>query len=128
MAAADFIVDVHHHFMPPLLFDRLANLAGGKRIVTNEISLTLHPSRKDLESHIRCMDEAGITVSILTDQIQVMDLRLTVQRSTAQTPALTGLEALRQLQKQGVISAALVQRAQTEGEAMVQQLQQGGVP
>ena len=29
MAAADFIVDVHHHFMPPLLFDRLANLAGG---------------------------------------------------------------------------------------------------
>ena len=72
MAATEFIVDVHHHFMPPLLFDRLANQAGGKRIVTNEISLTLHPSRKDLESHIRCMDEAGITVSILTDQIQVM--------------------------------------------------------
>jgi len=72
MAAAEFIVDVHHHFMPPLLFDRLANLAGGKRIVTNEISLTLHPSRKDLDVHLRCMDEAGITVSILTDQVQVM--------------------------------------------------------
>ena len=32
----------------------------------NEISLTLHPSRKDLEARIQCMDEAGITVSILT--------------------------------------------------------------
>jgi len=70
--AAELIVDVHHHFMPPTVFDRLAQQAGGKRIVTNEISLTLHPSRKDLEAHIQCMDEAGITVSILTDQVQVM--------------------------------------------------------
>ncbi len=75
-------------------------------------------------------DYARVTtpVAIFTDQIQVMDLRLTVQRSTAQTPALTGSEALRQFQKQGVISAALVQRAQAEGEALVQQLQQGSVP
>jgi predicted TIM-barrel fold metal-dependent hydrolase len=72
MAAAEYIVDVHHHFMPPPLFDRLAAQAGGKRIVTNEISLTLHPSRKDLDAHMRCMDEAGITVSILTDQVQVL--------------------------------------------------------
>src|SRR5580765_9124160 len=72
MAAAEFIVDVHHHYMPAKLFDRLAAQAGGKRIVTNEISLTLHPSRKDLEAHIAAMDEAGITVSILTDQVQVM--------------------------------------------------------
>jgi len=72
MAAAELIVDVHHHYMPEMLFDRLAKMAGGKRIVTNEISLTLHPSRKDLEAHIQCMDEAGITVSILTDQVQVM--------------------------------------------------------
>ena len=72
MAAAELIVDVHHHFMPPMLFDRLAKQSGGKRIVTNEISLTLHPSRKDLGAHIQCMDEAGITVSILTDQVQVM--------------------------------------------------------
>ncbi|MGH7855026.1 MAG: hypothetical protein ACREP3_16375, partial [Candidatus Binatia bacterium] len=72
MAAGELIVDVHHHFMPPVLFDRLAAQAGGKRIVTNEISLTLHPSRKDLASHIQCMDEAGINVSILTDQDQVM--------------------------------------------------------
>jgi predicted TIM-barrel fold metal-dependent hydrolase len=34
--------------------------------------LTLHPSRKDLDAHIQTMDEAGISVSILTDQVQVM--------------------------------------------------------
>jgi predicted TIM-barrel fold metal-dependent hydrolase len=72
MTSAELIVDVHHHYMPALLFDRLAAQAGGKRIVTNEISLTLHPSRKDLESHIETMDEAGVTVAILTDQVQVM--------------------------------------------------------
>ena len=72
MASAELIVDVHHHYMPAVLFDRLAAQAGGHRIVTNEISLTLHPSRKDLEAHIKTMDEAGVTVSILTDQVQVM--------------------------------------------------------
>ena len=72
MAQAELIVDVHHHYMPAALFDRLAAQAGGKRIVTKEISLTLHPSRKDLAAHIGTMDEAGVTVSILTDQVQVM--------------------------------------------------------
>jgi predicted TIM-barrel fold metal-dependent hydrolase len=72
MASAELIVDVHHHYMPAALFDRLAAQAGGRRIVTKEISLTLHPSRKDLEAHLRVMDEAGVTVSILTDQVQVM--------------------------------------------------------
>jgi predicted TIM-barrel fold metal-dependent hydrolase len=72
MATAEMIVDVHHHYMPAVLFDRLAAQAGGKRIVTKEISLTLHPSRKDLAAHIQSMDEAGVTVSILTDQVQVM--------------------------------------------------------
>ena len=72
MASAEFIVDVHHHYMPATLFDRLAAQAGGRRIVTNEISLTLHPSRKDLEAHLNVMDEAGVTVSILTDQVQVL--------------------------------------------------------
>ena len=72
MASAELIVDVHHHYMPAQLFDRLAAQAGGKRIVTKEISLTLHPSRKDLDAHIKAMDEAGVTVSILTDQVQVM--------------------------------------------------------
>ena len=72
MAQGELIVDVHHHYMPAVLFDRLAAQAGGKRIVTKEISLTLHPSRKDLDSHIQTMDEAGVTVSILTVQVQVM--------------------------------------------------------
>lgn len=72
MASAEFIVDVHHHYMPVALFDRLAAQAGGRRIVTNEISLTLNPSRKDLETHLKVMDEAGVAVSVLTDQVQVM--------------------------------------------------------
>ena len=72
MTSAEMVVDVHHHYMPALLFARLAAQAGGKRIVTKEISLTLHPSRKDLDAHIKAMDEAGVTVSILTDQVQVM--------------------------------------------------------
>jgi predicted TIM-barrel fold metal-dependent hydrolase len=72
MAVNEFVVDVHHHFMPPALFDRLAAQAGGRRIVTNEISLTLNPSRKDLEAHIKVMDEAGIKTAVLTDQVQVM--------------------------------------------------------
>jgi predicted TIM-barrel fold metal-dependent hydrolase len=72
MASAELIVDVHHHYMPATLFDRLAAQAGGRRIITKEISLTLHPSRKDLEAHLQVMDEAGVTVSILTDQVQVM--------------------------------------------------------
>ena len=72
MASPDFIVDVHHHYMPAALFDRLAAQASGRRIVTNEISLTLHPSRKDLEAHIKTMDEADVSVAILTDQVQVM--------------------------------------------------------
>ena len=72
MASTELVVDVHHHYMPALLFDRLAVRAGGRRIVTKEISLTLHPSRKDLDAHLRVMDEAGVAVSILTDQVQVM--------------------------------------------------------
>jgi predicted TIM-barrel fold metal-dependent hydrolase len=78
MASAELIVDVHHHYMPALLFDRLAAQAGGKRIVTNEISLTLHPSRKDLEAHLKTMDEAGVKVSILTDQVQVMGTEVAI--------------------------------------------------
>lgn len=75
-------------------------------------------------------DYARVTtpVAIFTDQIQVLDLRLTVRRSATHTPALTGLEALRQFQEQRVISAALVQRAQAEGEALLQRVQQGDTP
>jgi predicted TIM-barrel fold metal-dependent hydrolase len=72
MASRDLIVDVHHHYMPGALFDRLAAQAGGRRIVTNEISLTLNPSRKDLDAHLSVMNEAGVDTAVLTDQVQVM--------------------------------------------------------
>lgn len=72
MPSSELIVDVHHHYLPAALFDRLAAQAGGRRIVTNEISLTLNPSRKDLEAHLRVMDEAGVKTAVLTDQVQVM--------------------------------------------------------
>ncbi|MGH7766217.1 MAG: amidohydrolase family protein [Candidatus Binatia bacterium] len=72
MVPTDLIVDVHHHYMPAPLFDRLAAQAGGRRIVTNEISLTLHPSRKDIDAHLKVMDEAGVKTAVLTDQVQVM--------------------------------------------------------
>lgn len=72
MATAELIVDVHHHYMPPVLFDRLAAQAGGRRIVTNEISLTLNPSRKEPAAHLNVMDEAGVKTAVLTDQVQVM--------------------------------------------------------
>ena len=72
MAPTEQIVDVHHHYMPGALFDRLAAQAGGRRIVTNEISLTLNPARRDLEQHLKVMDETGVNLSVLTDQVQVM--------------------------------------------------------
>src|SRR5438093_12512591 len=72
MASAELIVDVHHHYMPAALFDRLAAQAGGRRIVTNEISLTLNPSRKEPAAHLNVMDEAGVKTAVLTDQVQVM--------------------------------------------------------
>ena len=72
MAPTEQIVDVHHHYMPGALFDRLAAQARGRRIVTNEISLTLNPARRDLEQHLKVMDETGVNLSVLTDQVQVM--------------------------------------------------------
>src|ERR1041384_6619797 len=72
MAANEFVVDVHHHFMPPALFDRLAAQAGGRGIVTYEIKLTLHPSRKGPGALIKVTDEGGINTALSTDQVQVM--------------------------------------------------------
>ena len=72
MTSDELIVDVHHHYMPGPLFDRLAAQTAGLRIVTNEISLTLNPARRDLPQHLKVMDEAGVNVAVLTDQVQVM--------------------------------------------------------
>jgi len=76
MASNELIIDVHHHYMPGPLFDRLAAQAGGRRIVTNEISLTLSPARRDLQQHLKVMDEAGLNIAVLTDQVQVMGVEV----------------------------------------------------
>jgi predicted TIM-barrel fold metal-dependent hydrolase len=76
MASSEIVVDVHHHYMPGALFDRLAAQARGRRIVTSEISLTLNPARRDLEQHLKVMDEAGVNMAVLTDQVQVMGVEV----------------------------------------------------
>lgn len=72
MSSPELVVDVHHHYLPPPVFDRLAAQAWGRRLVTPELSLTLSPNRRDLEAHLRVMDEAGVQWAILTDQVQVL--------------------------------------------------------
>lgn len=72
MATAELIVDVHHHYMPAALFDGLAARAKGLRIITPEISMTLNPALRDIETHLRVMDEAGVKRAVLTHHVQVL--------------------------------------------------------
>lgn len=72
MTGTDPIVDVHHHYLPPPLFDRLAAAATGRRIVTPELSLTLSPARRDAAAHLKVMEEAGVGMAVLTDMVQVL--------------------------------------------------------
>ncbi|GIX46803.1 MAG: RNA-binding protein [Candidatus Tectimicrobiota bacterium] len=71
-------------------------------------------------------DYAMVTtpIAIFSDQVQVFDLHVTVLRSPRQEPQVHGLEALRQLQQQGIVSAALVQRVEEEGIALIRQLRE----
>jgi probable ribonuclease FAU-1 len=75
-------------------------------------------------------DYAGITtpVAIFSDSIQLVDLRVAVLRSREHDPQLVGLDALQRLQRQGVVSADLVQKVQAEGEALLAQLAQEELP
>ena len=68
-------------------------------------------------------DYASITtpIAIFSDQLHLGNLHLTVKHSPLQPPAMTGLEALQDLQRQRVVSAALVQKVQAEGEAILRQ-------
>lgn len=68
-------------------------------------------------------DYASITtpIAIFSDQLHLSNLHVTVKHSPLQPPAMSGLEALQGLQRQRVVSAALVQRVQTEGAALLQQ-------
>ena len=61
------VVDVHHHFLPRAVFDRLKAEAGGApRLVTDRISLTLSADLPDVERHLETMAEGGVDAAILT--------------------------------------------------------------
>ena len=68
-------------------------------------------------------DYAGITtpISIFSDQINLADLRVAVVRSQHQAPEIIGMDALEQLQAQGIVTADLVQKARDESQAILQQ-------
>jgi hypothetical protein len=67
-------------------------------------------------------DYASITmpIAIFSDQLHLVNLHVTGKYSPSQPPILTGLEALQDLQRQRVVSAALVHKVQAEGEALLQ--------
>jgi hypothetical protein len=54
----------------------------------------------------------------------VTDLRVTVRYSPQHTLELSGIETLQELEKQGIVTAALVQKVQEEGAVLLQQLRQ----
>src|SRR5262249_143073 len=67
-------------------------------------------------------DYASITmpIAIFSDQLHLVNLHVTGKYSPSQPPMLTGLEALQDLQRQQVVSAALVHKVQAEGDALLQ--------
>jgi hypothetical protein len=74
-------------------------------------------------------DYASITtpIAIFRDQVHLSNLHVTVQHSPLQPPEMAGLEALQDLQRQRLVSAALLQKVQEEGEAILQQWRAAGV-
>lgn len=61
------VVDVHHHFLPKGVFDRLKAQAGGaRRLVNDVISVTLSDDLHEVESHLAVMDAGGVDAAILT--------------------------------------------------------------
>jgi aminocarboxymuconate-semialdehyde decarboxylase len=61
------VVDVHHHYLPPEVLAALGSLAGGaSRLVTDRISITLHPLLADVDAHLEAMDAAGVETALLT--------------------------------------------------------------
>ncbi|MBV9119619.1 MAG: amidohydrolase [Chloroflexi bacterium] len=61
------VVDVHHHFLPKPVFDRLKEEAGGaKRLVNDKISLTLSEDLHNTQNHLATMAEGGVDAAILT--------------------------------------------------------------
>lgn len=61
------MVDVHHHFLPRAVFDKLKQDAGGAaRLVNDRISLTLSPDLPDVDTHLETMAAAHVDAAILT--------------------------------------------------------------
>lgn len=60
-------VDLHHHFLPHAVFDRLADEAGGApRLINDRISITLTPDLADADVHTRTMRQGGVDKAVLT--------------------------------------------------------------
>lgn len=72
-------------------------------------------------------DYASVTtpIALFTDQLHLVNLHVTGASSPQQAPTLLGLEGLQALQQEGVISAAMVERVQAEGDAILAQWQSG---
>lgn len=67
MATREPVIDVHHHFMPRAVFDRLKAEAGGQRRLSNDyISISLSEDLHDVSQHLRVMDDAGVDSAVLT--------------------------------------------------------------
>ena len=58
-------------------------------------------------------------IAVFSDQIHLVDLCVAVLRTPQQPPEIVGLDALQRQQEQGTVSAALVQKAQAEGEGLL---------
>ena len=75
-------------------------------------------------------DYAGIATptAIFSDQVHLVDLGASVCQSPEQAAELIGIKAVRELQKQGLVGAALVNRVQEEGTALLERLRQETSP
>ena len=75
-------------------------------------------------------DYAGIATptAIFSDQVHLVDLGASVCQSPEQAAELIGIKAVRELQKQGLVGAALVNRVQEEGTALLELLRQETSP
>jgi predicted TIM-barrel fold metal-dependent hydrolase len=67
MTKRDPVIDLHHHFLPRAVFDRLKAEARGERRLSNDhISISLTEDLHDVAQHLRVMDEAGVDSAVLT--------------------------------------------------------------
>ena len=61
------VIDMHHHFLPEVVVDRLRRMAGGApRLVDERISITLSPLLADVDAHLDAMTAAGVATALLT--------------------------------------------------------------